>query len=91
MVTRNSVGDTIGFNYVFGLDKGKTTEFLAIDTNAKLFTIGSLSVIDSKTFDLTAFAPGIPEPSTWALLGIGFAGFGLVGMSKRRKGSRYAL
>ena len=40
LVTRNSVGDTIGFNYIFGLDPGKTTEFLAIDTNAKLFTIG---------------------------------------------------
>ena len=33
----------------------------------------------------------IPEVSTWAMLGVGFAGVGLVGMTRRRKGSRYAL
>lgn len=32
----------------------------------------------------------VPETSTWTMLGIGFAGVGLVGMSRRRKGSRYA-
>jgi hypothetical protein len=34
---------------------------------------------------------GIPETSTWAMLGIGFAGIGLLGMTKRRKAPRYAL
>jgi hypothetical protein len=33
----------------------------------------------------------IPEASTWAMLGVGFAGIGLVGMTRHRKGSRYAL
>jgi hypothetical protein len=33
----------------------------------------------------------IPETSTWAMLGIGFAGIGLLGVSKRRKAPRYAL
>jgi hypothetical protein len=33
----------------------------------------------------------VPEASTWAMLGVGFAGVGLVGMARRRKGSRYAL
>lgn len=33
----------------------------------------------------------VPEPTTWAMLGIGFAGIGLVGLSKRRNGSRYAV
>jgi hypothetical protein len=37
------------------------------------------------------FTTGVPESSTWAMLGIGFAGIGLVGMSKRRKISRYAV
>jgi hypothetical protein len=36
-------------------------------------------------------APFIPETSTWAMFGIGFAGVGLLGMTKRRKVSRYAL
>ena len=34
---------------------------------------------------------GVPEASTWAMLGIGFAGIGLVGLSRRRKGSRFAF
>jgi hypothetical protein len=33
----------------------------------------------------------IPEPSTWAMLGIGFAGIGLLGVTNRRKAPRYAL
>src|SRR5271165_2902730 len=33
----------------------------------------------------------VPEASTWAMLGIGFAGIGVVGLTRRRKGSRYAL
>ncbi len=33
----------------------------------------------------------IPELSTWAMLGIGFAGIGLAGLTRRRMGSRYAF
>ena len=39
---------------------------------------------------LDVFA-AIPEASTWAMLGVGFAGIGFVGLSRRRKGSRYVL
>jgi hypothetical protein len=34
---------------------------------------------------------GVPEPSTWAMLGIGFAAMGWVGLTRRRKGFRYAF
>jgi hypothetical protein len=37
------------------------------------------------------FTTNVPELSTWAMFGIGFAGIGLVGLSRRGKGSRYAL
>ena len=37
------------------------------------------------------FSGNVPEASTWAMLGVGFAGIGLLGMTKRRKASRYAL
>jgi PEP-CTERM motif len=33
----------------------------------------------------------VPEPATWAMLGLGFAGMGLLGLTRRRKGSRYAF
>jgi hypothetical protein len=44
---------------------------------------------DNSTIDLSYM--GVPEASTWAMLGVGFAGFGLVGLTKRRKAPRYAL
>jgi hypothetical protein len=33
----------------------------------------------------------VPEASTWAMLGLGFAGIGLVGFAKRRGDRRFAL
>ena len=34
---------------------------------------------------LTGGVPGAPEPATWAMMGIGFAGLGVVAYRKRRK------
>jgi hypothetical protein len=39
----------------------------------------------------TVTTAAIPELSTWAMLGIGFAGIGLAGLTRRRTGSRYAF
>ena len=41
----------------------------------------------NNTIDLSST---VPEPATWAMLGLGFAGMGLLGLI-RRKGSRYAF
>ena len=43
------------------------------------------------TFNGVAPHSALPETSTWAMLGVGFAAVGLLGMTKRRKVSRYAL
>ena len=43
------------------------------------------------TLFLAYFTTNVPELSTWAMFGIGFAAIGVVGLSKRRKGSRYAF
>ncbi len=40
---------------------------------------------------VTTLAAAVPELSTWAMLGIGFAGIGLAGLTRRRAGSRYAF
>jgi len=39
----------------------------------------------------TVTTAAIPELSTWAMLGIGFAGIGFAGLKRRRMGSRYAF
>ena len=55
-----------------------------------LFTQKTVSGATNTGF-VAAFSGNIPETSTWAMLGIGFAGIGLLGMTKRRKAPRYAL
>jgi PEP-CTERM motif len=42
----------------------------------------------NNTIDLSGT---VPEPSTWAMLGLGFAGMGLLGLIRRRKNSQYAF
>jgi PEP-CTERM motif len=42
----------------------------------------------NSTIDISG-ASLVPEPATWAMLGLGFAGISLVGLTKRRKASRY--
>jgi hypothetical protein len=44
--------------------------------------------------NVTAVAGGVPEPSTWAMFGIGFAGLAGMGLQRRRnnrESARYAL
>lgn len=43
----------------------------------------------NNTIDISASV--IPEPATWAMMLLGFAGFGLIGLSRRRKDLRYAF
>jgi len=47
-----------------------------------------LSGAANDTIDLSAT---VPEPATWAMLGLGFAGMGLLGLTRRRKDSHYAF
>jgi len=34
---------------------------------------------------------GVPEPTTWAMMGLGFAGLGLAGFRASRKSARHAV
>jgi hypothetical protein len=90
-VERNSNGAAI--NWFLNLTPGSTSVWLQIDTDASRFVSlpGAVSFIDAGVASVDGFSSVVPEPSTWAMLGLGFAGIGLVGLTKRRKGSRYAL
>jgi hypothetical protein len=57
------------------------TEEFSIQSNG-------ISGATNNTIDLSG---AVPEPATWAMLGLGFVGMGLLGLTRRRKDSHYAF
>jgi hypothetical protein len=91
-VERTSNGSAI--NWFLDLTPGSESVWLQIDTTASRFVSlpGAISFIDAGVASVPGFSSvTIPEPSTWAMLGLGFAGIGLVGLTKRGRAARYAL
>jgi PEP-CTERM motif len=70
---------TVGFNFFDGVPRLSDTAQLVIETNATRFSSGSLKAgFSTGSATMTALTPSVPEPSTWAMLGIGFVGLGLL-------------
>jgi hypothetical protein len=93
LVDRDTPGHTIGFSWAStgGLLASETSDLLFVDTNATRFTAGTLAVIDSRTSDLDGYEPSaVPEPATWAMMLIGFAGLGVAGYRGSRKSAPFA-
>jgi PEP-CTERM motif len=90
-VDRDVTGAIIGFNYPFGLGAGRTSVMLEIQTNATAFGAGFISLsggtLNAATATVPALAPtaAVPEPATWAMLLLGFAGLGFAFGQSRRK------
>ena len=91
------VSPTPGFiNFAFpgpqGLQPGQSSLFIFLDTNATNYA--QTAFVDVATFgtfqtsnEISTFGPAsvVPEPSTWAMLLIGFLGLGSAFRQSRRK------
>jgi hypothetical protein len=86
-VDRSVTGAIIGFNYANGVAGGTKSAILEIKTNAKSFGPGFISVINEGTATVAGLAPtaAVPEPATWGMMLIGFAGLGFAFKQSRRK------
>lgn len=80
-------GGFVNFVFSAGLADNQESLFFFIDTNATTYrktALYDLSSSDSGAISdiYTTYRPGIPEPSTWAML---ITGFGLLGWRLRRR------
>lgn len=86
---RSASGGTVGFTFGSGwgqINPGETSSTMVIRTNAVNYTLGSVTTQNGAVYTASAFSPdggaGVPEPSTYAMIGAGLAA---VGMLRRRK------
>lgn len=91
-------GETVTFNSsvipVVDLSDNRGVSFSFTDVSPPAGTVGTGASRTLAPFaaDISGnFSATVPEPATWAMLGLGFAGMGLLGLTRRRKGSRYAF
>jgi hypothetical protein len=72
--------------------RGVSFSFTDVSPPASTVGTGALRTLAPFAADISGdFSATVPEPATWAMLGLGFAGMGLLGLTRRRKNSRYAF
>ncbi|MFN0104344.1 MAG: PEP-CTERM sorting domain-containing protein [Bryobacteraceae bacterium] len=82
---RSASGGTIGFSFGPGLNlinPGDTSATLVIRTNALEYTAGSVTTQNGAVYTTAAFAPAVPEPGTYAMMGGGLIALAFL---RRRK------
>ncbi len=67
--------------------------FVVTGTGSDTLTFASNNLGGAPSYgnEITNVSVAVPEVSTWGMLGLGFGGLGFVGMTRRRKASRYAF
>jgi hypothetical protein len=80
----------VPFRYVSGSSLSGTSTFdgatiatLGLTPGSYVYTWGSGVDADGITVNIS----GVPEPSTWAMMGLGFASLGVVACGARRRTS----
>ncbi len=91
-VRRSSNGDQITFS--FGTPLTDSSGGFSIYTNATTYTDPPIFLTDSGGLTITldgAFGPAVPEPSTWAMMILGFAGIGFMAYRRNAKPALMAV
>jgi hypothetical protein len=76
---------TLAFSTGGGIDTGQFVGFTGVGK------IGSLTLTDGYVGLVNLTTSGVPEPSTWAMMLIGFAGLGFAGYRASRKTTALAV
>ena len=89
---RSGTGQVVGFNFTSpnpNILPGQTSVLLIINTNATLFTAGTMTVQDGLTANLNGFAPTVPESGAGSAVLL-LVGLGSLAFANRRvlKGSK---